>query len=773
MNTIEFLKAFHPNRPWVLTAIAPDQKIIETHAFLPEHEKAATDWIAEWNGKRNLYFSVAEPILLENKKIERENVQAVHWLHVDLDAQAGKDFLSEMERIKALTTSIPTGIPKPTCVVFSGGGYQLFWRLKEQLVIAGNIEAAETAARYNKQLEIVLGGDHCSDVSRIMRLPGTMNIPNAKKVARGRIAVHAEVVTFTKSSYDLSAFTMAADVGSVASKQELAKIDTGNLPRLASVDDLDQWKVPDRLKVVIVQGRDPDNPKGGDDSRSAWLLDAVCNLVRHGVPDETIGGVILDSGFKIAESVLDKPDPVRYALRQISRAHDLVESKWLYTLNERFAVIRNLGGKCRIIEEVWEPSLQRHSLSKITFNDFRNYFCNEMETVVTTNAKGNAVSRTMPVGDFWLKHPRRRQYDRLVFAPGRDVDGAYNLWRGYNCNAIPGDKHHEFLEHLRLNICAGNPEHYDYLLNWMAFAVQSPAEPGTTAVVMRGPAGTGKSFFATHFGRLFGRHFMHVTRVEHLLGQFNAHLRDAVIVFGDECFYAGDRKHESVLKTLITESMLMVESKGVDAEVCPNFTHILLASNAEWVIPAGAGDRRFFVVDVADKKLRDNVYFGGLEHDLTHGGYESLLYDLLSRDLSSFRVQDIPYSSALDYQKRLSLEPHEEWYFNCLWRGKIGGEVWDERGVRTQNHLVWEEYIQFCANVAVHRLVNRERLGHYLLRTCPPDWPKAGRHRTDGELQVTRELPALSACRESFDKRYNVKTPWETPDYTSDKDIPF
>lgn len=773
MTSIEFLRKFHSGCTWVLTAIAPDQKGIETRAFRPGvGEDDAKAWIAGWNEKRNLYFSVAEVMEAGDKKAERENIEAVHWLHVDIDAGVG-DLLEELERIKILATKkLPTSIPKPTCVIYSGGGYQCFWRLKEPIPIHGNLDAAEQAKRYNKQLEVVFGADACHNIDRIMRLPGTMNIPNARKVANGRVPIEAKVVSFTNTSYDLESFTMAADVGTGAGSQDVVEV-SGNVARLTSVDDLDQWKVPDRLKVIIVMGRDPDSPKEGDDSRSAWLFDAVCNLVRLGVPDDVIYSIITDTGFQIAKSVLEASNSHRYALKQIKSAREAAESEWLHKLNERFAVIRNIGGQCRVVEEVWDASLQRSTLVKSTFSDFKNFFINKTETVTTTNTKGNVVMREVPVGKFWLEHPDRREYDRLVFEPGRDSDGTYNLWRGYGCNAIPGDAHQPFMQHIFDNICAGEQEHYDYLVNWLARTVQYPAEPGGIAFVMRGRPGTGKSFFAKHFGHLFGRHFFHLTNAAHLFGVFNSHLRDAIIVFGDECFYAGNKSHESDLKTLITESTNMIEAKGVDAEAAPNYTHIILASNEAWVVPAGAADRRFFVLDVADTKQRDTTYFAGLERSLKRGGYEAMLYELLNRDITGFDVQDIPHTDALAQQKTLSLNPHDEWFLQCLRVGRIAGEIWVNKDVVVQNHLMWDDYVGFCAQTPQHRMLGREQLGIFLLRMCPKGYPKAERRRVDGMLQMMRTLPSIQVCRKSWDRFHSVKTSWEEVSYVDGDDLPF
>lgn len=644
----------------MLTAIEPSQKGIETRAFLPDQAEEAEAWIEENNGQRNLYFSVAEVIEPENKKASIENVAAVHWLHVDIDAGPG-DLLAELDRIKRLvTTELPTGAVEPTVVIYSGGGYQAFWKLDEPIQVRGNADVAAEVARYNKQLELLFGGDSCHNVDRIMRLPGTMNIPNQRKVAKGRVPVQADVLEFRETSYPVASFNQAADVGRTGDADDIQI--SGNVQRLVSIDDLDEWNVTDRTKVICVQGNDPDDPDRHP-SRSEWLFDCVCNLVRCDVPDEVIYSVLTDEGFKISESVLEASNPDRYAKKQIKSAKEVAVSEWLHRLNSKYAVIGNLGGRCLVVEEVYDEAMSRHRLVKQSFTDFQNRYRNQFEVIEV----GDKPKR-VPVGKWWLDHPQRRQYDRLVFQPGRDPEGAYNLWRGFGCNALPGSAHESFLKHLHETVCQGVDHHYQYLVGWLARAVQHPDQPGHTAIVMRGRQGTGKSFFAKHFGRLFGRHFLHVSNASHLVGNFNGHLRDAIVVFGDEAFYAGDKRHESVLKTLITEESLVIETKGVDAEASPNYCHLILASNSNWVVPVGAGDRRYFVIDVSEKYARDVKHFGGIARDLEGGGYENLLHYLMHYDLSEFNVQAIPATDAKADHLREGEEREDPW-------GHLVGEI--------------------------------------------------------------------------------------------------
>ena len=109
--------------------------------------------------------------------------------------------------------------------------------------------------------------------------------------------------------------------------------------------------------------------------------------------------------------------------------------------------------------------------------------------------------------------------------------------------------HESFLGHIRSNVCQGNQQYYVYLLGWMARLVQKPNQTGEVAIVLRGGKGVGKSFFAKHFGKLFGRHYLEVSNSSHLVGNFNAHLRDTVLLFADEAFYAND-KNTCRFKTL-------------------------------------------------------------------------------------------------------------------------------------------------------------------------------------------------------------------------------
>lgn len=788
---LDFLRRWAPGGPWVLTAIRPDRKSVDTKTFSPANEGDLNGWLERYNGTFNIYFQVNPPLYDDiDKKAKREAIKSLDWLHVDIDPRAGEDIVEERERaLHLLTDRLPKGVPPPTVVVFSGGGYQGFWRLTEPLLIDGQAERFEDAKRYNQQLEVLFGADHCHNVDRIMRLPGTINVPDAKKLKKGRVPTLAELVLFDESRvYPLTDFTpapaqqIAGDAG-FSTPSKVVQV-SENVERIADVAELDQWSVPDRTKVIIVQGRHPDERKEGDSSRSAWLFDALCALVRCGVPDDTIYAIITDPDFGISESVLDKgTNSHKYAIRQIERAKENAVDPVLREFNERYAVIGNIGGRCRIVEEIVEPPLNRPRLTRQSFDDFRNFYRNK-PVKIGEDAKGNPIFKA--AGNWWIDHPMRRQFDTVVFAPNQEVPRAYNLWRGFSVAARPGDCS-LFLSHLRDNVCQGDETLYHYLMCWLARMVQRPGEPGHVAVVLRGGKGVGKSYVAKEIGYLFGRHFLHVSNPSHLVGNFNSHLRDAVFLFADEAFYAGDKRHASILKTLITEDTLQIEAKGIDVETAPNYVHLMMASNDEHVVPASGDERRFFVLDVGQAQQQNTAYFGAIADQLDNGGREALLHLLLTYDISEFRVQDVPQTQALRDQKDLSLSPEEDWWLNKLLDGQLlDEEEWPSEVIKDR---LTDDYIEHTKRWNVSRRGNQTALGKFLNRVCPRLEPlqkvaKVEVPTGDGYvIKVERRLyhwllPDLETCRRRWEELHGPRE-WPRPAQgelrpeRGDDDVPF
>lgn len=661
LSSVEFLRLWDTTR-WVLTAITPDGPA-ETATFEPGQEQAVEHWITARDGVKNLYFHVNPVKQALTKKAQKGDVAAMAWLQVDLDADNAEEKPELLKRLTGFT-------PPPTCVIDSGGGYQAFWKLNPVQVVSEHGENIERLEAYNRGIACAVGGDNCFNLDRIMRLPGTINLPTATKAARGRTPVVARLLSFQPElTYSLETFEGFLVQATEPLKRPIrpsASVPIENIPDV-SVEDLQAWAsqnnktISDLTLAIIATGEHPITADHFP-SRSEAVFRVCCDLVRVKLPNLLLLGVLL-SPNAIGEHVRTQPNPVTYAERQIERATEEVISPELRQLNDKHAVIEDLGGRCRVITEVYDPTLKRPRLSKQTFEDFKKRYLNQ-RILIGRDKKDQP--QYISLGDFWLNHPNRQQYEYLTFMPGEETTEGYNLWRGFAVSPQPGKGHESLLAHIRTNVCGNQERYFDYLMAWMARCVQHPAEAGEVAVVVRGKKGTGKSFFVRAFGHLFGRHFFPISDSKHMIGAFNAHLRDAVVVFGEEAFYAGDRRHESVLKTLITEKTIIYEAKGVDAEVGPNFVHLIMASNERWVVPAGADERRFFVLNCSDDNRGDQAYFGKIQYDLDSGGYSNLLHYFQNYDLNGFDVRKVPQTAALFEQKEATLGAEEIWLLHRL-----------------------------------------------------------------------------------------------------------
>jgi hypothetical protein len=407
--------------------------------------------------------------------------------------------------------------------------------------------------------------------------------------------------------------------------------------------------------------------------------------------------------------------------------------------NDKYLVV-NEGGKALVYAPSNDPVLKRCHYDRIGFDDFRRLYMNRV-IEAGRDDKDRPVMKS--VASVWLSSPRRKQYiggvafDPSGVAPEPDV---LNLWQGFSVMPAPGDWS-LLRQHIGKVLCASDRGLFHYLMGWMARLVQRPAEQGEVAIVMKGAEGTGKGTLARALLRIFGQHGLAISNAKHLTGNFNGHLRDVVLLFADEAFYAGDRQHTGVLKSIITEPYLTVEAKFANAVQQPNFLHLMMASNDEWVVPASLEARRFCVLEAGSEMMGNHEYFGAIWKQMEDGGYEAMLHDLLALDLTTFNVRNVPQTAGLETQRKLSLPIPEAWWRDCLERGyvfksKLGLEdVFGQWHEVVSTELLFASYSEFAERRRERHPLTRESLGKFLHRmgakSTRPRNVAVGEHLTD------------------------------------------
>jgi len=443
-----------------------------------------------------------------------------------------------------------------------------------------------------------------------------------------------------------------------------------------------------------------------------------------------------------------------------------------------------VGARCRVLRFEDTPHFAggEHYVYRlptfVRFDDFRNFYLNRLTcdaggAPFAVDAKGNPL----PIGEWWLGHQKRRQYRGVIFLPGGApvVEDRLNLWTGFGVAAKRG-KWERMKEHVFEVLAAGDNEVNEYIHNWLADAVQHPDRQAEVALVFLGGLGTGRGLLGRAMCRIFGQHGRHISSPEHLTGKFNAHMQQCCFLFADEAFAPQDRKAEGVLKRLITEPTLFIEPKGVDSFEVPNPLHVILASNHEWVVQASEKERRYVAQNVAHAHQQDEEWFKPIYEELSNGGLEAMLYDLLARDLGDWRPRKIVRTAALGRQQDESLNPLDQWWLELLHTGVLAGVADKFAPDQAVSNAYEEEVVAFTDSFGAQHMRTARREGLYdQARRISPKLKGVsdtalGRYLRDhgcvnvSPMRARRgwRFPLLSVCRDQWVARF-PHTVWADP----------
>ena len=318
-------------------------------------------WVAERNGRVNLYEHI-NPVRPEytaseagraGKKAALVDIALVPRFHADLDPRAGHDWETERSLILALLVNVERlrelGFPGgPSKILDSGGGFWAFWELVEPIKLptiaearaSGNEErflgeAARDVGRYNEWIAQTLnrefGGDRladgCHNIDRVCRLVGTKNLPDEKKIAKGRKEALAQIVgewprlytpeQFQKTNSDITNFTTKAEMAAVQLNYEVPAY----CPEGEDAHDYarrigDQYNLDEETIRKILLG-DGYSDQERDKTKSGVFINVLRACLRKGVPHDVIIGIVTEPRFACSAEALNikkaPRGPVAYA----------------------------------------------------------------------------------------------------------------------------------------------------------------------------------------------------------------------------------------------------------------------------------------------------------------------------------------------------------------------------------------------------------------------------------------------------------------------------
>ena len=369
----------------------------------------------------------------------------------------------------------------------------------------------------------------------------------------------------------------------------------------------------------------------------------------------------------------------------------------------------------------------------------------------------SATSHPNEIINNFFNNPQTPVYKNIAFSPLPQPIDTLNLWIGSTMTAKQGSWV-TVMQFLRDVICSGDQKAYEYLICYIAHAIQKPEEKPGIMVVLLGGEGIGKGTLEQILRKIFEATTLLVSDVNSVVGRFNACLERAYIVFMDEAVFKGDVRLTERLKSFVTSKHIQIEEKHQPERSIESFHRFFSASNAKHFAQIDSDNRRMFYLKVSEKFKGNSKYWDRLYAAMDNGEVEAMVYNLIQLDLTSFDIRNRPESSELLMQKIESLPHFERFWFNCLWDGEtysisayykeLHKEEWRLGGFWPTKEML-DSYLATAKSAQRYQSVTSKNISDTLEKICPS--AKRGRKSESGSRSWGYDLPPIQVARIEFE----------------------
>ncbi len=584
----------------------------------------AHDQFEQRNGEGfGVYFHVNTVRPGLTTKATKRDITAVRFAHVDIDPPKSGPW----DKPAVLASLLAQA---PSVVIDSGNGLQGLWALTP----GATIDQVETI---NRGLIQRFNADKGTwNVDRVFRMPGTINWPNALKIAAGREPCLAQLLHTSDVVYDpatlLAHFPYVAPVQTRGADEiDVIPFEIIDLPARASATTHD---------LVY-------RPAGAD--RSVDVSRAVTSMARDGLSDAEIMGVILNPALPISGHCLDQHDPERAARRKTSLAaahrfdpdaafpDDMPELPAAalpeppartkarvggYGLREQAQFVGiadqmdHFKGCTYIIQSDKVLMPDGMEIGQSRFDVVRGGHLFAMDDVNDKTTKSA-----------WEAFLKNSAYSpptahATCFRPEMDPfalvhDGTWHLVNTYqpiDTPRIAGDAG-PFLRHMETLF----PVERDrmILISYMASLVQNPGKKFQWWPVIQGAKGNGKTLLLNVLTFCVGEQYSHLPNTSKMTRNgisFNGWLKGKLFLGMDEVYSSQRRDFLEEFKPYVTNRRLPIESKGVDEYTGDNRANGMMLTNHKDGVPVDKDERRYAVFFTKQQTAED-CFADGLTPD--------------------------------------------------------------------------------------------------------------------------------------------------------------
>lgn len=236
-----------------------------------------------------------------------------------------------------------------------------------------------------------------------------------------------------------------------------------------------------------------------------------------------------------------------------------------------------------------------------------------------------------------------------------------------------------------------NQEKKDYLVKYLAHALQKPRDLPGVCLVVTGGQGCGKDttfniFMDYVIGSTYAKSF---DKNEHFFNPYDSSKSRKVMVKLEEAAESFCRDNKSSLKSLITASKITINPKLKKEYQTDNFARYVFTTNEGNPIALEGSDRRYVLYDCSLEKTTDRDFWIEVNTLLRTEQAGRILYrHFMGIDLSGFDVMKFPIS---EYQQGIQADwkTIEEMFL----------DDWD--GEEASGETIYPKYRNFCLRLKI------------------------------------------------------------------------
>jgi hypothetical protein len=279
-------------------------------------------------------------------------------------------------------------------------------------------------------------------------------------------------------------------------------------------------------------------------------------------------------------------------------------------------------------------------------NDVRSNY----EDCLTNTSKDADKASWQRTFNLWKSSSQRKSVDDTQFAPGQPElfsDRGVELLNTYRTPSFPvgnPELAKPFFDHLDWLLSA-DPQGKEDFLDWLAHMFQKPqVRPHVHFLLFSHIKGNGKSTVLEILHAIWRQHAASVDLNKLIKSDFNSVLEDKMLMTVHEVKAESGERFSVInrLKSLLTDSDITINKKGIAEFTGKLYARFLMASNFIDAVPIDESDRRLYILPCTEEIHPDraNGYYDVL-HAIkeTPEALGAIHHTLMTRDISNNEVE--------------------------------------------------------------------------------------------------------------------------------------